>query len=393
MAVKKEANKRTWYRDQTTTMTQVKDTLSPIARYESFLVHNSTIIGTIESSLRSLSWFLPGKFKDADLASESLTTVLNLISLYHDTLLARRFVGDKSTPLIPPSDHSRYTRAWTEKRVRYKHVARALEVIRYLQLVIEMYLRRRGADRAAWRGILTLEAIKVMLRLSLLWITRRPLVHPPIPERDLDPIVVGEAVARTKQETVSPHGPPHTPDHIKNNRLFPPTPPSQPSPVLSPASGLDRLPVDDFLLSKALKPSSVCPPILLVRPLTTPTDWFSEVLHILRPFIYVIAASRLVPSEDSRSGPIFVSIALDILSRYLRRNSNATRSVERSEYARRDREMLWYLLRGAVWESYTRPKILYLIGGMNRTPILGLFSALLRDWIPLIDEYHYYTSA
>jgi peroxin-16 len=183
MAVKKEANKRTWYRDQTTTMTQVKDTLSPIARYESFLVHNSTMIGTIESSLRSLSWFLPGKFKDADLASESceftlatlaspgrpssisptVTTVLNLISFYHDTLLARRFVGDKFTPLIPLSDHSRYTRAWTEKRVPYKHVARALEIIRYIQLVIEMYLRRRGADHTAWRGILTLEAIKSVL--------------------------------------------------------------------------------------------------------------------------------------------------------------------------------------------------------------------------------------
>jgi len=28
--------------------------------------------------------------------------------------------------------------------------------------------------------------------------------------------------------------------------------------------------------------------------------------------------------------------------------------LERSEYARRDKDMLWYLLRGSVWQNYTR---------------------------------------
>ena len=94
-------------------------------------------------------------------ASALVTALLNLMSLYHDTLLARRLVGDKFKFLIPPSDHSRYTRAWTEKRVSYKHVARTLEIIRYLQLVIEMKLRRRVSERGVWKGVVTLEAIKL----------------------------------------------------------------------------------------------------------------------------------------------------------------------------------------------------------------------------------------
>jgi peroxin-16 len=39
--------------------------------YESFLLSNLGGVATIESSLRSLTWFLPGRFKDAELASEA----------------------------------------------------------------------------------------------------------------------------------------------------------------------------------------------------------------------------------------------------------------------------------------------------------------------------------
>lgn len=44
---------------------------APLARYESFLIGNASTIATIESSLRSVTWILPGRFKDAELASEA----------------------------------------------------------------------------------------------------------------------------------------------------------------------------------------------------------------------------------------------------------------------------------------------------------------------------------
>lgn len=45
--------------------------------YEAFVVGNVGTISSIESSLRSLTWFLPGRFKDAELASEARQSLLS----------------------------------------------------------------------------------------------------------------------------------------------------------------------------------------------------------------------------------------------------------------------------------------------------------------------------
>jgi peroxin-16 len=54
--------------------------------------------------------------------------------------------------------------------------------------------------------------------------------------------------------------------------------------------------------------------------------------------------------------------------------------------------MLWYLLRGSIWETYTRPKLESFVTRTARTPLLGLFGSFVKDWIPLINEYYYYTA-
>ena len=45
--------------------------MSLLQRYESFLINNVQTLASLESTLRSVSWLLPGRFKDAELASES----------------------------------------------------------------------------------------------------------------------------------------------------------------------------------------------------------------------------------------------------------------------------------------------------------------------------------
>lgn len=153
---------------------------SPLVHYESFLLRNGSTIASIESSLRSLTWFLPGRFKDADLASEAreflpptfcghcstnirilVAAILNLTSLYHDTLIHSILRSNpKFKPLIPPSPHARYTRAWAEKDARYKWASRFLEIVKYVELVIEMGLRRKVSRENRWRGVVLLEMIK-----------------------------------------------------------------------------------------------------------------------------------------------------------------------------------------------------------------------------------------
>jgi hypothetical protein len=45
---------------------------------------------------------------------------------------------------------------------------------------------------------------------------------------------------------------------------------------------------------------------------------------------------------------------MEVLARRLRRAPSASSVLEREEYARRDRDLVWYLLRGPIWTEYTR---------------------------------------
>lgn len=362
---------------------------SALAKYEDFLVRNVSTISSVESSLRSITWFLPGRFKDAELASEALSALLNVTSLYHDTLLARIVQSDpKWKPILPLPLHTKYTRAWCNKDKAYTWIARVLELIRFTQLLIEMGMRRKLSDKNRWRGIVIIEAIKVALRLALLRITRRPLVSPPIPERDLDPASLPPSSIHsspTLAPTTPLASPPATPDHFKNNYM-----PLEPSSLMltPPPPGRSDTSVEDYLLPKALTTSSVRPSLQLVKPLTSVQDWIAEGIYILRPLIYV----TMLSAKKHKDRALVTAFAFDLLSRNLRRAPSASASVERDEYARRDRDLAWYLLRGSVWELYTRPKLESLIEKVAHVPLLSLVGAVVKDWVPLIDEYYYYTA-
>lgn len=71
---------------------------------------------------------------------------------------------------------------------------------------------------------------------------------------------------------------------------------------------------------------------------------------------YLIIASLLVAgrTKGRTNRALTVALSMELLSRSLRRTPPVSASLERSEYARRDKDMLWYLLRGPIWETYTR---------------------------------------
>lgn len=83
------------------------------------------------------------------------------MSMYHDTLLAKVAHSDpKYKPLLPSSVHTRYTRAWCERDARYKWAGRALELLKFTELLIEMGLRRKVSSQTRWKGIILLEVMK-----------------------------------------------------------------------------------------------------------------------------------------------------------------------------------------------------------------------------------------
>ncbi|KAI6008219.1 peroxisomal membrane protein PEX16 [Pisolithus orientalis] len=361
---------------------------SALARYEDFLVKNVSTISSVESTLKSITWLLPGRFKDAELASEALSALLNVTSLYHDTLLAKIAQNDtKRKPILPLPLHTKYTRAWCEKDRKYKWTARILELVRFTQLLVEMGMRRKFSEKNRWRGVVVIESIKVILRLVMLRITRRPLVSPAIPERYFDPASLPPSSIHsspTLVPTTPPASPPATPDHLKNNHV-----PLQPSSLmLTPPPGHSDSSIEDYLLPKALTTSSVRPSLQLVAPLASIQDWLAEVIYVARPLIYV----SMLSTSRHKDRALLTALGIDILSRNLRRAPSCSASVEGNEYARRDRDLVWYLFRGSAWELYTRPKLESLVEKAAHVPGLSLISAVVKDWVPLIDEYYYYTA-
>ena len=106
--------------------------------------------------------------------------------MYHDSLLIKALVRLPG-PKPHPSPHNRYTRYWTQKSPTYHRLALILQMIQHTQLLWEMVAKRRS-DTTRWRVVVGLEIVKALCRLLLLRLTNsRPLLSPPLPEREVDP--------------------------------------------------------------------------------------------------------------------------------------------------------------------------------------------------------------
>ncbi|EQL01111.1 peroxisomal membrane protein pex16 [Ophiocordyceps sinensis CO18] len=124
-----------------------------LALYDDFISKNAGQVSQIESALRSLTYIIPGRFRDAEIASESIHSGVQLLSLYHDNLLTRAATWpsaatspSSTSPALPPpaaarSVHARYTRFWAHRSPLYRRVALVLQMLVYTQL---LQLRDRG---------------------------------------------------------------------------------------------------------------------------------------------------------------------------------------------------------------------------------------------------------
>lgn len=150
--------------------------------------------------------------------------------------------------------------------------------------------------------------IRAAIRLSLIRATGRPLVLPPLPERDVTLATLGDSKSGTSRADTIAQKAPQTPDHIKNNHsLFQSPSTSTPNPLLVPTASNTLPSVDDFLLAKALKPSALCAPTRLIAHLATPSEWVVEIIYILRPLFYGAFVFRAQLQERRWNYPAFFS--------------------------------------------------------------------------------------
>jgi len=352
-----------------------------LSLYSNFITKNQSSVTQIESALRSLTYIIPGRFRDAELASESLHSSIQLLSMYHDTLLTRAVSKLPGMPRTQ-SPHNRYTKFWMMKSGMYRKVATLLAVVQYTELLWEMMAKRKG-EKIRWRVVVILEIVKALCRFLLLRITNsRPLVTPALPEREVIPEEKEEEEEDFEDEGYG--GSEASGPGTSSRRI-------EPKEYKMKRTGLS-LPVlpnpgdiSSYLLSRVLTADDIKSPSALLNKVNGSAQ-LAEILHIIQPVIYAIAMSR--SKDKSNWQPWLLGLSIEYAARQLRKDGLRTTALEREQWGKRGWAMGWWAMRGAFYENVTK-------GFLHRTSekLPSLIAGVLDDYLYLWDGYYFSSSS
>ncbi|KAM4060990.1 peroxisomal membrane protein (Pex16) domain-containing protein [Hirsutella rhossiliensis] len=367
-----------------------------LALYDDFISKNAGQVSQIESALRSLTYIIPGRFRDAEIASESIHSGVQLLSLYHDNLLTRASSTSTTSASHPPpppaaarSAHARYTRFWAHRSPLYRRVALALQMLVYTQLLCEMAAKRRAGNAARWRVVVAIEAAKALCRLLLLRATRaRPLLSPALPEREA--VLPGEGDGEGEDNGEHDRGQQGSVDEpmfldVNGGKHPHEREWAMPRTGMSLPSLPDPADISSYLLGRVLTADDVKPASKLLNRLQG-AGHAAEVLHILAPLVYAAAQAR---GRGAKSWtPWLVGVGVEYAARQLRDRSLRTTALERDEWNKRAWAMAWWAMRGAFYDNVTKG----VVGGLTRK-MPGFVAGILEDYEYLWENYYFSTSA
>ena len=374
--------------------TQSVVTLPPrwLQSYGDFITKNAGAVGQVEGTLRSLSYLVPGRFRESEMASEGLNSGVQLLGLYHDHLLseARGAKGARDGSRQHQHPHTRYTKFYCRKSAVYRRTATTMQVVQYTELLLEMMAKRRG-DKARWRVVCLLEMVKALCRLILMRLTdSRPLPSPPLPER--------EAAVDEKPSSGDDDGidtPSEQSEAGSEQWSMPRT-----SLTLPPLPSSEDIP--SYLMSKVLTADDVKPPPALL-PRVSGAASAAEILYIIRPAIYAAAMAYYSQRKNGKADwrPWLLGLSIEYGAQQLAQRDVETRrpggmrgltQLEREEMKKRRWSMAWWGMRGALYENVTKK----MIGGFTRRlkgkPVLDLVGNFVEEYAYLWDEYYFSTA-
>lgn len=376
-----------------------------ISAYEKFLLQNAGRIASFESTVRSFSYLVTGQVQEVEVASETLYSVLQILGMYHDRVIAKATKPLlKMDPGYRPSNHNRYTQSNMKRSKAYRRIVHFLSVLRCTELLWEMVARSRFQERGRWMAILAIEFIKATCRLGLLVSTnRRPLVSPPAPEREVDPnrIVCDDhgSLSLLPPTAGSPNQDLNSMDLAQKQELILA---HEDSAWRMPRSGkgLPKNPesgIDQFLAQKVLAAEDVRAPEHLLHQLSR-RGLAAEVLYILRPLVYAALAYRYRHHRRNWT-PWLAGLLLEYASRRLSLAAykstlpggfRSLTALEDAELKSRATAFGWWAMRGAMYENWTRPVLGGALAKVSKVPLAGtLFGAIVEDYMYLFDNYHF----
>jgi peroxin-16 len=209
-----------------------------------------------------------------------------------------------------------------------------------------MAAKRRG-ERVRWRVVVVLEAVKAVCRLVLLRLTNsRPLLTPPLPEREIDPTTLEEAVRDESEESSQ--------SEQDGSWTMPRT--GLTLPTLPNSSD-----ISSYLISKVLTADDIKPAKALLHRVQGQGQ-LAECLYIIRPLVFALAMQRW--SGDKKSWrPWLLGLSIEYGARQLAKKDFQERvagglrgltNLEREEMQKRGWALGWWAMRGAFYENITK---------------------------------------
>ncbi|KAI8923209.1 peroxisome membrane protein [Entophlyctis helioformis] len=342
--------------------------------YDDFVLNNAQHVHSIEGGLRSLSYILPGRFENSDIVSEALYASVGLVSLKHDSILAKE--ARRQNPQAPVSRFNRYTLALLKSSPLSRKVSYVLTFLQTFSVFAEMASLRLVSKQMRARIVLFIEASIAACRIALLNLSgRRMILHSQMPEREYDvtklrPVDEISGTSWQGKRTGREH---HQVSAIEGSK------------------GFDRS--MQFLLSKAMTEPAAAPIKLLSQ--LKGIRLLGEYAFILRPLIYVMAIkqygiSSFKPWIISLLVELFsFSTAFDLKKRTFKLSLS---DLEKSEVKRRSFLFLYYLLRKPFYDSFTKSHLDAFAASISTKPVVSMLGSVIKDYQPFWENYYFYTS-